>query len=57
MSSVNGGMVPDNTAARERPNRIQVARTIDVFAPRKNIKTISKITFTIRTIQKHKDEA
>lgn len=35
VSSVNGGMIPDNTAAIERPNKRQVARMIDVFAPRK----------------------
>lgn len=30
--SVNGGTMPDTTAASERPNRIHVANIIDLFA-------------------------
>lgn len=34
VTSLNGGTMPDTTAASEKPNRRQVANTIDLFAPK-----------------------
>lgn len=37
--------MPDNTAAIERPNKTQVARMIDVFAPRKYLHKEVRLRF------------
>ena len=46
MSSVNGGMFPDITAANERPNTSKLASAISFFAPRS--KRISKSSGAIK---------